>query len=85
MLDTSLDLSRETERLKKIGVDFVFYDNCLEEYTGVVVRIDTPQYEENVRKLTEAGYSLKGKYRKKKGCELFVIKTELLRKLLTFS
>lgn len=80
-----LDLSKETERLKELGVDFVFYDNCLDGYTGVVVRTDIPQYEENVRKLTEAGYSLKGKYRKKKGCELFVIKTELLRKLLTFS
>ena len=75
---TTKDFKKETKRLNANKVNFLLYDSCIEGKIGVVIRSNTPDYEENVKRLTECGYSLEGEYLKKEGCEIFTIKIDSL-------
>ena len=79
---TTKDFKKESRRLNKNEVNFLFYDSCLEGKLGVIIRTNTPNYDDNVKRLTECGYSLEGKYLKKKGCEIFTIKIDSLEEIL---
>lgn len=75
-------LPKETERLNKKNVEFMFYDTSIEGKIGVVVK-PKDDYDENRLRLTEAGYSYAKKYHKK--FELFIIGEQRLMNILSKS
>lgn len=52
-----VDLRTETARIMEDwGADFKFYDTSVNGYVAIVVDTKAPNYEENARKITSAGY-----------------------------
>ena len=52
-----VDLRAETVRLmQEWRADFKFYDTSVNGYVGIIVDTKAPNYAENARKITSAGY-----------------------------
>lgn len=74
-MDVLNNLHLETERLDRADAHFFMYDTSFPDVVAIVVN-DKDYTPENIKRLTEAGYSYAGKYPKQPKHHLFTIEVK---------